>query len=230
MNEDAAEKAKQQEMELVRWGEQTNEIAADLVRKMPGLHYITASIMANDILSARYRTEQVESGERKAEQVVWLIGSYARWDWAVTMLAAGRLTDAWFDENIADLWRGSDPDDTSAVNLSVWKTAARKSGSYVRDGRPLPKGKDGFITVFRGGPPAMSTLQGFAWTTDPKIAQKFASGAGERIQRKDGVVIKGTVMRSQVLAYLTGRGESEVIVDPLNVRGVGPVNQKGATA
>jgi hypothetical protein len=211
------------EAALKEWADKTNEIAADLVKAMPGLHYITASVMANDLLSARYRSEQVAAGEAKAEDVVWLIGSYARWDWAVTMVAAGRLPEAWFDENIADLWRGSDPDDTNPAYLAIWKTAARRNGGYVRDGRGLPRSAS--LTVYRGGPPTPATRRGFAWTTDPKIAAKFASGAGERIQRKDGVVISGIVNRKDVLAYITGRGESEVIVDPARVDGVRQVGR-----
>lgn len=205
---------------LKEWSERTNEIATDLLKQQPHLHPITASVIANDILSADHRTKQVEAGEAKAEDVVWLIGSFARWDWAVTMVALGRLTDEWFAKNIADLWRGSDPDDTSKNNLIIWRRAVIGNGGMIRDGRPLPKpGPDGMITVYRGGHPA-TIRDGFAWTTDPKIAKKFAATLGGRVTVAGGIVISGKVRPSTVLAYLTGRGESEVIVPPNYVNGM----------
>ena len=76
--------------------------------------------------------------------------------------------------------------------------------------------------MYRGGNP-FEVRKGFAWTTDPKIAQKFADGAGERIQRVNGVVVVGYVRPSVVLAFLTERGESEVIVDPRLVENVHPI-------
>jgi hypothetical protein len=56
--------------------------------------------------------------------------------------------------------------------------------------------------------------QGFAWTTDPKVAGSFARGAGLRVPVRGGKVITGRVRIDHVLAYITSRKESEVIVDP----------------
>ena len=56
-----------------------------------------------------------------------------------------------------------------------------------------------------------------AWTIDRDIAEKFANGAATRQANRGGVIYQATVDRSRILGYLTGRGESEVIVDPKDV-------------
>lgn len=211
------------EADLAEWGERTNQIAGDLMKANPSLNFITATIVAGDLLSAERATNEVKSGTTPAEKAVWLVGSYARWDWAITMMNLKQLDEGWFFDNILDLWRGSDPDDTNHAYLDLFRRAKTRKGSYLRDGRPLPRARDRQITVYRGGPPSMALYRGFAWTTDPKIAQKFAGGAGERVMRSDGVVITGHVFPGQVLAYITERGEAEVVVDPQFVRDVKPV-------
>jgi hypothetical protein len=46
---------------------------------------------------------------------------------------------------------------------------------------------------------------GFCWTLDPEIAEMHAARHGLRISR-------GLVPKSDVLAYITGRGEEEIVV------------------
>jgi len=219
-----AERAEAQHQRAIASLEAASKIAVELIAANPGLHPITAHVMADDILSAQRATEMVNDG-RPASEVYVFVGSYARWDWIVTMVAAGNLSDDWLMENIADLWTGADPDDTSVANLAVWKRAFHRNGGTIRDGRPLPKaGEGGFIKVFRGGSP-FTVRNGFSWTTDPKIAGKFAATNGGRAVVQGGVVITGLVRPRDVLAYLTGRGESEVIVDPRLVELVHPTGE-----
>lgn len=216
-----AERREQMQAELMAWAEKTNAVAVQLVEANPDLHPITAQIMAGDIISAERATGYVETGELPVEKAVSHVGSFARWDWVLTMMAAGRVSEDWFAANVCDLWRGSDPDDTNVAYLRLWQRLWRKNGgAVIRDGRPLPKGgKDGMLRVYRGGLPK-GIATGFAWTTDPKIARKFANGAGSRVQTPGGIVIAGLVKPSHVIAFITRRGESEVIVDPTMVKGV----------
>lgn len=72
------------------------------------------------------------------------------------------------------------------------------------------------IVIYRG---AIAELNedGWSWTTDRAKAHWFAKrgfGGEER------VVLKATVAKANVLAYLTGRNESEIVVDPDNVENV----------
>lgn len=220
------EQAKHDQMmaDTVAYADEVNAILTTLLAAEPTLNVLTAHVMAADIHSARKATALVESGELPAEQAYVRVGSFARWDWTVTMLAMGRLSEDWFAANVCHLWSGSDPDDTSVQNLRLWQRFWRRNGkSVIRDGRPLPKGgADGLLTVYRGGLRG-SIHKGFAWTTDPKIARKFALGAGTRVMTPSGIVISGKVKPSQVLAFITSRGESEIIVDPYLVQGIRPV-------
>lgn len=212
--------------DMIRRSEQEQPIIERLVHE--GVHPITAHIMAGDILSAQRATEMVAKGT-PVEKAYFLVGSYARWDWTVAMLVAGKVSEQWFADHICDLWSGSDPDDTSEQNLRLWRRFwARNGGATIRDGKALTRARSsstGLVKVYRGGMPGDLT-NGFAWTTDPKIAQKFALGAGTRVRIEGGVVVSGQVRPGQVLAYITGRGEAEVIVDPHLVSHVKVVGAK----
>jgi hypothetical protein len=181
-----------------------------------GVPFITAMVMASDQLSARRARERMADGTWTPEQAVTLTGSYARLGLAWELWREGHLTDQWVLSNLPDLWRGSDPDDTDERWPYLWRLAYRANGRhYVRDGRPLPRGK--LLRVYRGqreGDPF-----GIAWTTDPKVAGKFARSLGGRDPGDHGgVTYTGLVPREAVLAYITRRGESEVVVDPEHVR------------
>ena len=72
----------------------------------------------------------------------------------------------------------------------------------------LPKG----ITVYRGAsgdfPPGVS------WTTDKAKALWFA----QRFRKHSASVLNGIVCKGNIWAVFTGRGESEILCDPLAVR------------
>lgn len=210
--------------EMVRRTEEERPIVERLLHE--GVHPITAHIMAGDILSAQRATAAVAYGSPATLEYV-KVGSYARWDWVVSMLIAGKVSEQWFADNICHLWSGADPDDTSDQNLRLWRRFWARNGATIRDGKALPKpvSATGLIKVYRGGMPGDLT-GGFAWTTDPKVAQRFALGAGTRVPIKGGAVISGQVRPGQVMAYITGRGEAEVIVDPHLVSHVKVVGAK----
>lgn len=70
------------------------------------------------------------------------------------------------------------------------------------------------VTVYRG---YTFTRDGWSWTLDAHKARWFAV----RFAGLDGVpaakVAKGKVPRDAIIAYLTSRGEEEIVVDPRNV-------------
>jgi hypothetical protein len=189
------------------------EIADDLLAKNPGLPFVTAIVMSNDLASAERNEAAVKAGDLPAERAVWLTGSYARLDFACKMVQQGRLDHDWLLENLPELWRGSDPDDTEPLYLNLWLAAWEANWREpITDGEPLPDGDT--LTVYRGQMPGGGF--GIAWSLDADTATKFAKGAGIR-NPMAGTVYTGHVRRADVLAYLTGRGESEIIVDPTNV-------------
>jgi hypothetical protein len=202
--------------ELTAYGEKISGFVTQLLAGDPSMSPITATVIAGDLISAEKATIAVTEG-MDPRRAYSLVGSYARWDWVVTMFRLGHLSEAWFLANICDLWRGADPDDTDPDYLALWRRMKHRNGGLVRDGRPLPRSLD--LQVYRGGPSNPSLVKGIAWTLDPKVARGFANGAGVRVQQK-GIVVSGSVKRGDVIAYITGRNESEVIVDPRAIGGI----------
>jgi hypothetical protein len=186
-------------------------IADELVDQ--GVHPTTAVIMASDRLSAEDMERRFRAGEITAELAVNLTGSFARLEQARKFVHEGWLEIDWLLANLPDLWRGSDPDDTSDEYLRLWKRARVAKGRLIVDGK-LPRFGP-IVTVYRGQMPGDPL--GIAWTTDRTIAVRFAKGAGGRAPM-DGAVVTGTVARRNVIAFLSERGESEVIVDPGDVK------------
>lgn len=224
------------ELRKAGWGDaaarreaRVQELLEAILKEQPGLNIITAHILAGDRWSAEYWYAAQAEGKVSPMQAISLTGSYYRWDQAVRLHREGRIDDALFYGDICERWRGADPDDTSPEALEIWRNAYEYHGGIVRDGRAVPEGARkaenrgvwvrGYeaIVVYRGGLSTDEATGGCAWTTDIGIAEKFARGAGLRVQSLGGVVVQGRVRRSDILAYITGRGESEVICDPADV-------------
>lgn len=195
---------------LIRNAQREAEIAASLPASIP---FITRFIMAGDKRQGEDALEAVRSGRWSPDQAVVMTGSYGRIDVATTLVAEGYLPDEWLLSEWPGLWRGSDPDDTDPRWWDIWQRAFERNGRepVLDEGVALP-GKGNRIRVFRGqkaGDPV-----GCSWTTDLETAQKFARGAGQRTPLVGGHVLRVVVPKAMVLAYITGRGEHEVILDP----------------
>src|SRR5262249_8259760 len=89
---------------LERYAKRHMELANQLLKANPGMHIIAAMIQATDMSSAEDMAAMVERGERKAEDLVWRVGSYCRLDWAIEF-----CKDDFVLDNLAELWVGSDP-------------------------------------------------------------------------------------------------------------------------
>jgi len=193
-------------------------LAADLARKQ-GIPYISAVVIAGDITSGERSKAWVERG-LDATDAVGFVGSFARLDFVVWAVDHGHLSNEYLMENLPDLWRGSDPDDTDPRFLQLWKRAWLADEATIFDS---PKGMtlldiatDGeWVKVYRGQVGDPKQAPGIAWSTDWKVANKFAKTGGLRgVIDLGGYVLTRWVRREDILAYLVGRGESEVVVDP----------------
>ena len=188
------------------------KIAED-IQKKTGVPHVTAFIMAGDEMSARRADEMVAAGTHTVEEAGHLIGSYARLNWFYKQMQEKRITRVQMIELLPKEWPFADPDDSDPRWLELWREAKHLNGAYVRDGKPLPRSQ--MLTVYRG---QHGRELGIAWSLNPKVAQKFAAGpAAFRTPVSGGKVFRGLVSRDFVLAYLTGRGEQEVIIDPRHV-------------
>lgn len=136
-----------------------------------------------------------------------------------------RLDEYWtsiedpIERNAILLWVWSDteqPHQFGDVPLRLFTAARADRPSYLTDDDAgdhplLPAGRA--LTVFRGT--GVRERPGIAWTLDREKAIWFANRYRDA---EKAVLITGTVRTSDVLAYIVGRGESEIVVDPRKVR------------
>jgi len=62
----------------------------------------------------------------------------------------------------------------------------------------------------------LGTADGFSWTLDEEKARWFAA----RSSMETPLLARGTVSRRDVFAYLSGRGEQEIVCLPENVHNI----------
>lgn len=181
-----------------RWSMRGLELAADIEVDHPWL----AVVVGQDMASAERSTELVAAGMRPLTALPF-VGSYSRMGWALDNLTERQLL-----QRICDLWRGADPDDTDPRFRDMWHRLWMLRGrTPFLDGEPLPEGER--LTIYRGQ--KAGDALGIAWSLSEDIATKFAMGAAERRADMNGIVIYNDVPREEIVAYITGRGEQEVI-------------------
>lgn len=119
---------------------------------------------------------------------------------------------------VADVWVDSE---NIFQNLSVWKRIwalpIPKRHELVMDDdeRDVLAKLPDTVQIYRGYVHRKSRL-GLSWTLDRERAKWFA-----RRYSRDGVVVSGTVPKSNVLAYFDRRGESEIVALPKHIDEVG---------
>lgn len=190
----------------------TMELAEQLTREQGVLPPLSI-IMAGDLLSAEHWEAAFKARKISFKKACSLIGSYARFDFAVRMMNEHWVKPEDVYSDLCSLWASSDPDDTRLAYLWIFRDAFVANGNRIlRDEMGWGElGKRRTIRVYRGDISTQSPV-GFAWTLRKEIAVKFANGAGVRRLVDGGVVRSGVVHRKDVLAYITGRDEHEIIV------------------
>lgn len=179
------------------------ELVGKLTAK--GIPFLIAMVMAGDLQSAEDATEMVKNG-MAPEDALNYIGSYARFGWAMVNLPRETLF-----ERLPELWVGADPDDTDPGYLKLWREAfVANQGVIIQDDAKAKLPRRRQFTVYRG---QVGDQVGISWTLDPSIARKFSLTGGLRQEVSDGRILTLKVSRADILAYLTGRSESELIID-----------------
>lgn len=74
------------------------------------------------------------------------------------------------------------------------------------------------ITIYRGYAKLTGKRRGWAWTTDLEKARWFARRFAHKGEPR---VVSSLVSKADVIAYFTRRGESEIVINPKNLRFVG---------
>ena len=128
------------------------------------------------------------------------------------------LSRADLSELLADAWiRSENPNMDANVtkkDLVAMFNQADKSVLMSLEERIRLSELDDIITIYRGVTPYNAkNVRALSWTTNIKKAEWFANRFGQR-----GTVYKTQISKSKVLAYFMGRGESEIIVNPKELK------------
>lgn len=184
--------------------------------------FISAYVIIKDVEGGERMHHWVERG-LDARTALAFVGSFARLDFCVWAVEQGHMDRGFLLDNLPDLWRGSDPDDTDPRFLALWLEARdRNGGRLITD---LDEGEDipavfvlgEWVTVYRGEL-GTDDPRGIAWSLDPAIAAKFAKTGGLRgAIDLGGTVHVRKVPVEDVIAYLHHRGEAEVVIDPVRL-------------
>jgi hypothetical protein len=190
---------------------------AHAMAEREGIPFMAAYVIVRDKASDARSRRWVEMGLDVADAMPF-VGSFGRLDFAMWAVEQGHMTRADLLADLPDLWRGSDPDDTDPRFADLWAEAkAANGGRYVADTTivPLPVQPDGVVVIYRGQYNRHDPANGIAWSTDRRIAEKFAATGGLRgaSGKHVGRMHTGRIHVDHILGWLTGRGESEVVVD-----------------
>jgi len=125
--------------------------------------------------------------------------------WALSTIENWWVRDHITQAELHDLWTYSwdfveFPTHGLHDPVAVWQAA----GFFTDDEKRWEK-LPNEITVYRGGDD-----MGLSWTTEIKVAEFFQ----RRYHDGAGRVFQSTIMKRDVLAYLTDRSESEIVADP----------------
>ena len=121
-------------------------------------------------------------------------------------------------EILADAWiRSENPNMDANVTkseLAAMFEQADKAALMTDEERKRLSAMDDIITIYRGITPYNAkNVRALSWTTDIKKAEWFANRFGQ-----SGTVYKTQISKAKVLAYFTSRGESEIIVNPKEIK------------
>jgi hypothetical protein len=192
--------------------EERSSIMEELIAADPQLSVMGAMVMAGDRQSRLRMQSFVEQGIN-AKECGTFVGSYERlafWRWAYEQ---GHITRSELNDYVVSDWSSSDPDDSDPFWVECWQDIYDRNGGPVFD-EPAPKMKmSRLIKVYRGQPEG--AVPGIAWSMDINVARKFAKTGGARAtNRTDGVIYEAFVKVSDCYAFLWGRNEQEVVLNP----------------
>jgi hypothetical protein len=193
---------------FVERAKRESEIALTLDESLPT---VTRIIMAGDLRQAQDNLQSLRAGSIDIDRAMVLTGSYGRIALLVRAFEEGLVSLTKTLDLLPEWWPSSDPDDTDPRFISLWESAfARKGGVVTDEGHDLPR--KAWLTIWRGQ--RTTDPLGCAWSLSRDVAATFANGASFRQPIANPQIIEVKIPRGIILAYLTGRGEEEVIINP----------------
>ena len=127
------------------------------------------------------------------------------------------MTDAEYWWYLRDVWVMNNSNmtnmDTGTFALLFAYTSPGRKAMMTSDERAALKAMPEHLKIYRGYNASVPNGHaGWSWTLDRSIAELFAA------RTPSPSVAVGICNRSDVVAYITDRDESEILVDPVNVR------------
>jgi len=134
-----------------------------------------------------------------------------RLDAFVKAISIFTVPDKEYWERLGDVWTNSE---NIYQNYRAWKNlllSKRSHREYLMDSseREVFDNLDNEITIYRG---YHKSKRGMSWTLEEERAKWFANRFTDQ-----GKVLTATAQKKDLIAYLNGRSEEEIIVLPENV-------------
>jgi len=132
-----------------------------------------------------------------------------------------RMTDPVFWKTVADAWISSENlwQDAEAINRMLSSPRPKREEMMTPDERNALNAMPSTLTIYRGYS-GEGTPWGWSWTSDREKGEWFARrppGPWQGIP-PDPTLVEATVRKADVIAYLTERDESEIVVNPKRVK------------
>lgn len=170
---------------------------------------------ANDFLKYKQKAVRKAMREHNWSQVIWLHERAFRWQALRGIRRKVGHRQYW--ELLGMVWVDSENIWQNLDIVPGMLTAQRPGRRYIMspEEQAALAAMPAVLTVYRGYTDPRGTRLGWSWTLDRDKAAWFAKRLAS--SDEEPVVVTGTVSRDKVIAYFTGRGESEIVTDPKEV-------------
>jgi hypothetical protein len=162
---------------------------------------------ANAQYAQKLKALEKAIADKDYKQSVWLVEKPYRVEAFIKI--ADKLSDTDYWKLLSAVWIDTE---NQYAYIEEWKrllAAKRLNRHYMMDEeddnilRSLPE----LVTIYRGCQKGINE-DGLSWTLDKSKAKFFANRFG-----KKGIILERTISKNDIVAVLTGRGESEVICE-----------------
>lgn len=179
------------------------------------VHFPQQNAWVNNQLRGKKRLVAQAEAEGEWHSYIYLHERPYRVDAFVSMM--NRMSDTQYWHNLASIWMDSE---NIRQNPQVWQRLLRskrpgRMAIMDDEEREALEAMPGLIPVYQGH--TAKRHDGWSWTTDRAKAEWFAQRFSD-FEDSPPVLTEGVVLKRLVIAYFTGRGESEIVADRRNVK------------
>jgi len=162
---------------------------------------------ANAQYAQKLKALEKAMADKDYKQSVWLVERPYRVEAFIKI--ADKLSDTDYWKLLSNVWTDTE---NQYAHIEEWKNllaSKRSSRHYMMNEEEdnILRSLAQEVTIYRGCQKGINE-DGLSWTLDKSIAKFFANRFG-----KKGIILERTVSKNDIVAVLTGRGESEVICE-----------------